>query len=147
MYYQTGKDQQAIEAFSQAIRLNPDLFVPNLFLGLDYVKLKHFSEAVPYLKRAAHSKPNDPQAQLDLGQAYAGTGNMRLAISSYLRANEIDPQNADVWYHLGVAYLEQIEADARVLLTRHKDSGYRAGACWPIPLPSSMRSIQAADSI
>jgi tetratricopeptide (TPR) repeat protein len=124
MYYQAGKDQQAIGAFNQAIRLKPGLFVPNLFLGLDYVKLKQFKEAIPYLKRAGQSKPSDAQAQLGLGQAYAGTGNTRLAIRSYLRANEIDPQNADVWYHLGVAYLEQVEADARVLLTRYKDSGY-----------------------
>jgi tetratricopeptide (TPR) repeat protein len=124
MYYQTGKDRQAIDAFSQAIHLKPDLFAPNLFLGLAYVKLKHFKEAIPYLKRAAQLKPTDPQAQLGLGQAYAGIGNTRLAINSYQRANEVDPQNADTWYHLGVTYLEQVEADARVLLTRHKDSGY-----------------------
>jgi tetratricopeptide (TPR) repeat protein len=124
MYYQTGKDQLAIGAFRQAIRLKPRLFVPNLFLGLDYVKLKEFKEAIPYLNRAAQSKPTDAQAQLGLGQAYAGIGNTRLAIRSYLRANEIDPQNADVWYHLGVVYLEQVEADARVLLTRYNDSGY-----------------------
>jgi tetratricopeptide (TPR) repeat protein len=124
MYYQTGKDQQAIEAFNQAIRLKPGLFVPNLFLGLDYVKLKKFKKAIPYFKRAAQSKPSDAQAQLGLGQAYAGIGNTRLAINSYLRANQIDPQTADIWYHLGVLYLEQVEADARVLLTRHKDSGY-----------------------
>ncbi|HEV7220982.1 MAG TPA: tetratricopeptide repeat protein [Terriglobales bacterium] len=124
MYYQTGKDQQAIDAFSQAIRLKPGLFVPNLFLGLDYVKLRQFKEAIPYLKRAAQSKPADAQTQLGLGQAYAGSGNTRLAIRSYVRANEIEPQNADAWYHLGVAYLEQVEADARVLLTQHKDSGY-----------------------
>jgi tetratricopeptide (TPR) repeat protein len=124
MYYQTGKDQQAIAAFSQAIHLKPGLFVPNLFLGLDYVKLKQFKVAIPYLKRAAQLKPTDPQAQLGLGQAYAGIGNTRLAINSYQRANDLDPQNADIWYHLCVAYLEQVEADARVLLTKHKDSGY-----------------------
>jgi tetratricopeptide (TPR) repeat protein len=124
MYYQTGKDQPAIEALDQAIRLKPGLFVPNLFLGLEYLKLKRFNEATLYLKRAAQLKPADTQVQLGLGQAYAGIGNTRLAINSYLRANEIDPQNADVWYHLGVLYLEQVEADARVLLTRHKDSAY-----------------------
>ncbi len=124
MYYQAGKDQLAIGAFRQAIRLKPGLFVPNLFLGLDYVKLKQFKEAIPYLIRAAQSKPTDAQAQLGLGQAHAGIGNTRLAIHSYLRANEIDPSNANVWYHLGVVYLEQVEADARVLLTRYKDSGY-----------------------
>jgi tetratricopeptide (TPR) repeat protein len=124
MYYQTRKDQPAVEAFNQAIRLKPGLFAPNLFLGLEYVRLKRFNEAIRYMKRAAQLQPTDTQAQLGLGQAYAGIGNTRLAIRSYQRANEIEPQTADTWYHLGVLYLEQVEADARVLLTRHKDSGY-----------------------
>ena len=124
MYYQTGQDQQAIASFLQAIRLKPDLFVPNLFLGLDYLKLKRFSEAVAYLRRAALSRPTDVQAQLALGQAYAAVGKTRLAIACYLRGTQADSGNADGWFRLGVAYLEQVEADARVLLARHKDSGY-----------------------
>ena len=123
MYYQTGKDQQAIEAFRQAIRLKPDLFVPNLFLGLEGVKLKRFNEAIPYLKRASVSKPTDLQAQLALGQAYTATGKTRLATASYRRAVEFSQGQADAWLHLGVSYLEQVEADARILLT-HKNSGY-----------------------
>ena len=124
MYYQTGKDEKAIESFSEAIRLKPALFVPNLFLGLDYVKLKRFKEAIPYLKRAVLSNPRDAQPQLALGQAYAGTGNTHLAIDSYLRASKIDPGKADTWYHLGVSYLEQVESNARILFTRHKESVY-----------------------
>ena len=123
MYYQTGKDQQAIDAFRQAIRLKPGLFVPNLFMGLDCVKLKRFNEAIPYLKRAAVSKPTDLQAQLALGQAYTATGKTRLAITSYTRAVELSRGQADAWFHLGVSYLEQVEADARILLA-HKNSGY-----------------------
>lgn len=124
MYYQTGKDQQAVASFLQAIRLKPDLFVPNLFLGLDYLKLKRFNEAIPYLRRAARSRPTDVQAQLALGQAYTAAGKTRLAIACYLRSAQADSGNADGWFRLGVAYLEQVEADARVLLARHKDSGY-----------------------
>jgi tetratricopeptide (TPR) repeat protein len=124
MYYQTGKNEQAAEAFRAALRLSPGLFVPNLFLGLDLVKLKRFNDAIPYLKRAAFSKPEDSQVQIGLGQAYAGTANTRLAIRAYLRATEIDSGNADGWYRLGMSYLEQVEADARVLLTRYKDSPY-----------------------
>ena len=124
MCYQIGKDKEAIEAFGQAIRLKPELFVPNLFLGREYVKLKRFSDAFPYLKRASLSKPDDIHAQLSLAQAYAGVGNTRLAVDSYLRAEKIAPKDANIWYHLGVSYLEQIEADARLLLARHKDSPY-----------------------
>jgi tetratricopeptide (TPR) repeat protein len=124
MYYQTGRDEQAADAFQQAIRQKPALFVPNMFLGLDYVRLKRYKEAIPYLKRAALLKPTDVQTHLGLGEAYAGTGDTRLATVSYLQATRVAPENADAWYHLGVSYLEHVEADARILLTRHKDSGY-----------------------
>ena len=107
MYYQLGKDPQAIEAFSQAIRLKPELFVPNLFLGLDYVKLKRFKQAVPYLKRAVLLNPTDIQARLALGHAYTGVGKTRLATESYSRVAQLDPKNADGWFHLGLSYLNR----------------------------------------
>ena len=124
MYYQIGKHDQAAEAFRQALRLKPGLFVPNLFLGLAYVKLKRFTEAIPYLKEAALTKSTDLQVHFALGQAYAGNGKTRLASAAYSRATQLDPGNADAWYHLGVSYLEQVEANARILLTRQKDSAY-----------------------
>ena len=124
MYYQTGKDEQACEAFRRALRLKPGLFVPNLFLGLEYVKLKRFSEAIPFLKQADLAKNADLQVQTALGQAYAGSGKTRLATATYSRAAQLNPANADAWYHLGVSYLEQVEADTRILLARHKDSAY-----------------------
>jgi tetratricopeptide (TPR) repeat protein len=124
MYYQTKKDDQAIAAFRQALRLKPGLFVPNLFLGLAYVRLNRFSEAIPYFKQAEQANPNDLQVQIGLGQAYAGSGKSRLAVSAYQHAAQLAPGNADAWYHLGVGYLEQVEANARILLTKHKDSAY-----------------------
>jgi len=124
MYYQIGKNQQAIDAFNQAIRLKPGLFVPNLFLGLAYVRLKRFNDAIPYLKRAVLLNPTDIQARLALGHAYTGIGKTRQATESYLRLVELDPKSADGWLQLGVSYLEQVEADTRVLLARHKDSAY-----------------------
>lgn len=124
MYYQTNKDTEAVQAFQQAIRLKSELFVPNFFLGLEYVRQKRFNEATAYLKHAARSKPDDAQVLIGLGEAYSGLGDKRLAIWSYAKATEIQPDNADAWYRLGVGYLQQVEADARILLTRYKDSGY-----------------------
>ncbi|MBZ5685567.1 MAG: tetratricopeptide repeat protein [Acidobacteriia bacterium] len=124
MYYQVGNDELASDAFRQALRLKADLFVPNLFLGLELVKARRFAQAIPYFNHAALKKPSDVQVQLGLGQAYAGSGRTRLATAAYTRASQLQPGNADAWYHLGVSYLEQVEADARILLTRHKDSAY-----------------------
>jgi tetratricopeptide (TPR) repeat protein len=124
MYYQLGNAEQAREVFRQTLRLKPGLFVPELFLGLGYVKEKRFNEAVPYLKQAVFSQPGDARAALALGQAYTGLGKSRLAISTYRHLIEHNPQDADGWFHLGVSYLEQVEDDARVLLAKHKGSGY-----------------------
>ncbi len=124
MYYQTEKDEQAIQAFHRAARLKPGMLVPHLFLGLEYVKLKRFREAIPHFRQAALVKPGDVKIQFGLGQAYTGIGKTRLASAAYARAAELEPGNADAWYHLGVSYLEQVEADARVLLSRHRDSAY-----------------------
>ena len=38
--------------------------------------------------------------------------------------SQLDSGNADGWFRLGVTYLEQVEGDARILLSRHKGSGY-----------------------
>ena len=124
MFYQIGKDEQAITAFRQAIRLKPRLFVPNLFLGLDYVRLQRFNDAIPYLRRATSLNPSDLQAQLALGQAYTATGKPSAAIPVFVDAVQLDPKKAEGWFHLGVAYLQQLEADARLLVERHKYSGY-----------------------
>ena len=62
------------------------MLVPHLFLGLEYVKLKRFSEAIPHFKQAALVKPSDVQVQFGLGQAYTGMGKTRLASAAYARA-------------------------------------------------------------
>jgi tetratricopeptide (TPR) repeat protein len=124
MYYQTGNDRPAIEAFQQALHLGPELFVPNFFLGLEYVKLKRSQDAIVYLKHASRLKPDDVHVLASLGEAYSGLGDKRSAIRMYVKVTRIQPDNADAWYRLGVSYLEQVEADARILLPRYKDSGY-----------------------
>jgi tetratricopeptide (TPR) repeat protein len=145
MYYQTGKDEDAIQAFREALRLKPGLFVPNLFLGLDCVRTKRFAGAIPYLKQAAVLNSSDVQVYIALGQAYAGIGKTRLATASYLRAVKIDPRSADGWFHTGVSYMQQIEANARILLAEHKDSGYLQ-ALMADTFADQRKFIQAAEA-
>ena len=91
-------------------------------------KLKRFSEAIPHFRQAALVKPGNLKVQFGLGQAYTGIGKTRLASAAFARAAELEPGNADAWYHLGVSYLEQVEADARVLLGSHAGLGLRGDA-------------------
>ena len=102
MYYQTRERSRGHRGVSvSATRLKPGMFVPHLFLGLEYVKLKRFSEAIPHFKQAALVKPSDVQVQFGLGHAYTGDRKDPPGHASYSRAAQLDPGNADAWYHLG----------------------------------------------
>src|ERR1700677_4500828 len=64
MGHGAGDYTQAIQSFQKAARLAPSLYVPNLFLGIDYVHIGKAEEAVPFLLKAgkinavrAHAPP------------------------------------------------------------------------------------------
>ena len=65
-----GRYSDAIESFRRATLLNPALYVPNLFLGIDYIHINHAQKAIPFLVKAESINARDPQAPLSLGRAY-----------------------------------------------------------------------------
>ena len=46
MDHQIGKSSEAIESFKHAIRIKPGLFVPQLFLGIEYLAAKNPAAAL-----------------------------------------------------------------------------------------------------
>ena len=124
MNHLCGQYQQAITSFERALALKNSLFVPNLFLGIDLVQLKHDERALTYLRKAAALHPNDAQAPLALGRAYTALKQPRDASDAFATAVAIDASNSDAWFGLGLTLLEQVEADARMLTTQYPDSPY-----------------------
>jgi tetratricopeptide (TPR) repeat protein len=130
MYHETGNYDEAVKSFSEAARLNSSLYVPQLFLGIDNLALKHPETAIPFLERAEKLNPADTQAPLALGRALAITGNGKGASDAYTRAVTLAPDNGKAWFGLGMAYLQEVDTDARVMTSTYKDSMYsnlRAG--------------------
>ena len=123
MQHQAGAYADAVGSFRRAIALKNSLFVPNLFMGIDLLKLKCKDEAVPYLLKAQKLNPSDVQAPLALGQAYAALKETRKAMDAYAKAATLDSRNSDAWFGLGVMALAGVEVDARVT-RRYKGSGY-----------------------
>jgi tetratricopeptide (TPR) repeat protein len=124
MYHQTGDFAEAIKSFTEAARLKPSLYVPELFLGIENLELKQTATAIPFLQKAEKLNPKDPMAPITLGRAYAITGNGNEASDAYWRAVNLAPQNGDTWLSLGMAYLEQVDSDARAMTGAYKDSNY-----------------------
>jgi tetratricopeptide (TPR) repeat protein len=145
MYHQTGRFPEAIKSFSEAARLNRSMFVPQLFLGIDYLELKHAETAIPFLQRAETINPTDPQPPLALGRAFAISDRGDRAGDAYWTAVTLAPGNGNAWLGLGMANLQQVASDARMMRETYKDSVY-ARVLASETLAEQGKLVQAADA-
>jgi tetratricopeptide (TPR) repeat protein len=143
MQQETGDIVSAIPSFQKANHLNPSLFVPNLFLGNAYVHTGKAQEAIPLLIRAERINKSDPQAPLALGRAYYATGKFSAAAREFEHATALDPKLGTAWFSLGLARLNKVEADARIMSTENKDSAF-AGALYAESLEKQARFGEAS---
>lgn len=124
MQHETGNYTAAILSFQQANRLKPSLYVPNLFLGIDYVHMGKTREAIPLLLKAEKMNETDPLPALTLGRAYSSLAEYPQAIHEFQRAIHIDPNQSSAWFAMGIAYLHQVEADSRTMAGDNSSSAY-----------------------
>ena len=144
MQQETGDIALAIPSFQQANHLNPSLYVPDLFLGIDLLRTGKAREAIPFLVKAEKINKTDPQAPLELGRAYYALGKFSVAAQAFTRAIALDPKLGAAWFALGIARLNQVEADARKMSVEDKDSPF-AGALYAESLEKQARFGEAAN--
>jgi tetratricopeptide (TPR) repeat protein len=144
MQQQAGDIPAAMLSFHQSNLLKPDLYVPNLFLGVDFVRTGKAPQAIPFLTKAERINKSDPQTPLALGRAYFATGRFSPAIREFARATTLDPKLDAAWFALGISRLNQVEADAHQMSTEHKSSAF-AGALLAGSLEKQGRFSEAAN--
>jgi len=59
-----------------------------------------------------------------LGRAYATLGKYLLAAQAYKHVIDLNPKQSSTWFSLGIAYLDQMEADSRKLSSKDQSSPY-----------------------
>jgi tetratricopeptide (TPR) repeat protein len=124
MYFLLGQYIDAKHEFEASLRQKSSLFVPNLFLGLDMLKLGKAREALPYLLKAQQLSPSDQNVALGLGKAYAAIGEFEKASNCYFHAVEISPGNADALFGLGTSYLDIQKSAAQSIAKLGRNSFY-----------------------
>lgn len=102
MLYQAGRDSECLEQLHIALRQNPRLGPANLFAGMALSRGGRWSEALPYLERARRLQPTSVVPALALGSAYTGLRDYGRARQAYLQATQLDADNVDAWYGLGI---------------------------------------------
>jgi tetratricopeptide (TPR) repeat protein len=97
-----GKFAEAIAAYREAIRIDPNLAIFHCALGDALVGQNDLDEAIVAYRQALRLNPNLPVTHANLGNALATQGKLDEAISEYRQAIRIKPDLAEAHLDLGL---------------------------------------------
>jgi tetratricopeptide (TPR) repeat protein len=117
-FYRNDQDSEAVEAFKQAVTLDPDLAEAHFRLGLAYEALNkqedaesEYKKAVEAYKKFVEANPKDWEAHYLFGQTYASLQQYSDAIREYRQATKLKNDDADIYYDLGMAHTKLAQYD------------------------------------
>lgn len=117
--YRDDQDTEAVAAFQQAVKLDPDLAEAHFRLALGYEALDkreeaetEYKKAVETYKKHLDSNPDDSEAHYNLGQTYANLGQYSEAVREYRQATKLKTDDPDMYYDLGIAHTKLAQYDA-----------------------------------
>ena len=97
----------AIEAFQEAISINPNYGYSHYSLGLTYDKMRLYEKAIPHYKQAIRLDPDSSHIYVKLGYDYIFLSRWQEAYDAYKQAIRIDPDNIDAHIGLAACYDQQ----------------------------------------
>ncbi len=114
-YFEQGDDKKAIEAFDEAIRLNPQDAIAYYSRGVAHNRLgqvkrgtgagghSRYQSAIKDFDQAIRLNPQ-ADAYFNRGFAYRKLGQLERAIEDYDEAIRLNPQHAEAYYTRGAIY-------------------------------------------
>ena len=112
---QNAKDySKAIEHYSNAIKLNPQMAEAYCNRGLAYSDSDEIELAIEDYNRAIELDPNGASAYNNRGLAYSKRGKVERAIKDYNKAIELDPEFARAYFGRGIVYNGQEEFELAI---------------------------------
>lgn len=97
-YSKAGQSAKAIEAYQQALRIDPEQAVPWNNLGLIYAKSGQIKKAIEAYQQALRINPEFADAWDNLGAAYALSGQRGKVVEVYKRLKTLDPAQAEHFF-------------------------------------------------
>jgi protein O-GlcNAc transferase len=107
----------AQEEFATALRLNPDLAVAHMHLGIA-MQTQGQPNGIEELARASLMAPNDPTIALEYGKALAANGNDSEAIPIFKNILDREPDSIEASYQLALALQRSGQAQDAIPLLK-----------------------------
>src|SRR6202795_4550158 len=109
-YDLAGRNDDAINAYQQAIAAKPDVSGYYNNLGNVQARSGKVDDArASYTKSAELDPPNAATAWRNFGISLYNAGRLKEAVEPLKKASELDPKNPQVWYLLGAALVGTME--------------------------------------
>ena len=106
--------EQAVEHYTEALRLNPQLAEAYTNRGnIHNSEGKHDLAIIDYTKAIALNS-NHADTYHNRGLAYGENGDFELAIVDFTKAIQLKPDDADAYYNRGLAYGEKGDSDRAI---------------------------------
>jgi len=101
-----GKDDEAIQQFTEAMKLNAGLPGVQFELAMALQRQGRQQEAIPWFQKAVERDPHNASALTNLGLALALTGKGKEALEYFQRSLVENSKDAVVYKDLGVAHIQ-----------------------------------------
>ena len=97
----------ALIKYLMAYELNPNSEYIGNRIGMAYLQLDYYDDAITILQRSIALNPKSPFSVNNLGSAYFAAGNLKKAEKYFKKAIKLKKDEASFYLNLGTVYLER----------------------------------------
>jgi len=103
-YYKNQNYSASVGEFQRSLKINPDNIAAFVYIGGAFVKMKKYSEAIPYLEKGKNLPLYKKYVFTNLGAAYEALDLYKDAANAYSSLSSVDPQSSFAYKRLGHCY-------------------------------------------
>lgn len=101
---ESGYLSEAEEWIVRALEINPDFYRAQAYLGIIRQKQGLFDKAIAVLQNVMEVYPRDRRLLYETGRSYYLARDYEKAMGMFLRARDVDPEDASVHYNLALCF-------------------------------------------
>ena len=121
--HKQNKAAESLEVYTRAAQHRHPTGDDLKIVGLNYVLLNDYPDAIKWLEKAVEEEPQSKEAWYFLGRAYYTRQRIREAHQAFLRALELDPRDPKSENNLGLVLEAEAQLDAAL-------DAYRKAIAW-----------------